>query len=191
MFPKPTRAMFDSEIDQTTYLSTGTIAAATLVELVALVPGGEWNNWEYVAFALWWATVLLALLGGSAVYWILIRDEEVHLSNLSPTLLYPVTGILATASAGSVVVNYTDLTPKLAMPVIVVSYLLLGMGERTFDMTFHIVHLLMPSHFQASFWRSLLLPPILHDFSRIKHLKPRKLRHSSSPSVLWQMQHTR
>jgi tellurite resistance protein TehA-like permease len=137
MFPKPTRAMFDNEIDQTTYVSTGTItiAAATLVELVALVPGAKWSNWEYVAYALWWATVLLALLGGSAVYWILIRDEEVHLSNLSPTLLYPVTGVLATASAGSVVVNYTDLSPKLAMPVIVVSYLLLGMGERTFAMT--------------------------------------------------------
>jgi tellurite resistance protein TehA-like permease len=132
--------MFDTDIDQTTYLSTGTIAAATLVELVALIPGSRWNNWEYVAYGLWWAVVLMALLGGSAVYWILIRDEEVHLSNLSPSLLYPVTGILATASAGSVVVGYTDLGPKLAMPVVVVSYLLLGMGESTSERWGPFIH---------------------------------------------------
>lgn len=130
MFPGPTRKMFDTDVDQTTYLSCGTIAAATLVELVALIPGAHWNNWGYVAYALWWAVVALALLGGSVVYWILIRDEEVHLGNLSPTLLYPVTGILATSAAGAVVVSYnTDIGPRLGVGVVIVSYLLLGMGE--------------------------------------------------------------
>jgi tellurite resistance protein TehA-like permease len=130
MFPAPTRKMFDTDVDQTTYLSCGTIAAATLVELVALIPGAHWNNWGYVAYALWWAVVALALLGGSVVYWILIRDEEVHLGNLSPTLLYPVTGILATSAAGAVVVSYnTDIGPRLGVGVVIVSYLLLGMGE--------------------------------------------------------------
>lgn len=130
MFPAPTRKMFDSDVDQTTYLSCGTIAAATLVELVTLIPGTHWHNWGYAAYALWWAVVVLSLFAGSVVYWILIRDEEVHLGNLSPTLLYPVTGILATSASGAVVVSYnTDIGPGLGVGVVVVSYLLLGMGE--------------------------------------------------------------
>ena len=129
MFPEPTRKMFDTDVDQTTYLSCGTIAAATLVELVALIPGQRWDKWEYVAYALWWAVVALAMLGGSVVYWILIRDEEVHLGNLSPTLLYPVTGVLATSAAGSVVVSYTGLSQRLGVGVLIVSYLLLGLGQ--------------------------------------------------------------
>ena len=129
MFPEPTRKMFDTDVDQTTYLSCGTIAAATLVELVALIPGQRWGKWEYVAYALWWAVVALAMLGGSVVYWILIRDEEVHLGNLSPTLLYPVTGVLATSAAGSVVVSYTGLSQRLGVGVLIVSYLLLGLGQ--------------------------------------------------------------
>lgn len=139
--------MFDTDVDQTTYLSCGTIAAATLVELVALVPGQRWAHWDVVAYALWWAVVGLAMLGGSAVYWILIRDEEVELNNLSPTLLYPVTGVLATSAAGSVVVSYTGLSPRLGVGVLIVSYLLLGLGEyrRAHRATIPIPKLIKPS----------------------------------------------
>jgi tellurite resistance protein TehA-like permease len=121
--------MFETDIDQTTYLSAISIASSTLIELVALIPGQEWHNWQYVALALWWASVLIAMVASVTVYWILIRDEEVSLHNLSPSMMYPVTGVLSTASAGSVVVSYTPLSTHLSMSVVVVSYLLLGLGE--------------------------------------------------------------
>ncbi len=121
--------MFESEVEQTTYLSTTTIAAATLTELVCLICGSTWHNWRYVGYAFWWATVAQSLVSSTITYWLLIRDEEVHLSNLSPTLMYPTTGLVATASAGSVLINYTPISVGLAMPVLVVSYILLGAGE--------------------------------------------------------------
>lgn len=43
--------------------------------------------------------------------------------------MYPTTGLVATASAGSVLINYTPISVGLAMPVLVVSYILLGAGE--------------------------------------------------------------
>ncbi|WVF70057.1 hypothetical protein IAT40_004844 [Kwoniella sp. CBS 6097] len=128
IFPKSTAKMFESDVEQTTYLSTTTIASATLVELVSLVCGSTWHNWQYACFGLWWATVLLSLISSTTTYWLLIRDEEVEISNLTPTLMYPVTGLVATASAGSVLVEYTPLSVKLAMPVVIVSYLLVGAG---------------------------------------------------------------
>merc|ERR1711920_486634 len=42
--------------------------------------------------------------------------------------MYPVTGLLASATAGSVLVGYTPLSTGLSQPVIIVSYLLLGAG---------------------------------------------------------------
>lgn len=128
-FTKSTARMFESEVEQTTYLSTTTIAASTIVEMISLVCGSTWKNWQYASFAFWWATVLLALISATTTYWLLIRDEQVSIANLSPTLLYPTTGLLATASAGSVLVSYTTLSVRLAVPVVIVSYLLLGAGE--------------------------------------------------------------
>lgn len=127
-FPTSTANLFEHDIEQTTYLSTTTIALATIVELAALICGSRWNNWQYAVFAFWWFTVLISLVSSTAVYWLLIRDEKVAIDNLTPTLMYPTTGLLATATAGSVVVNYTPLSIKLSMPVIIVSYLLLGAG---------------------------------------------------------------
>jgi len=128
-FTKTTAKLFESDVEQTTYLSTTTIAAATLVELVSLVCGAKWNHWQHACFALWWVTVSLGLFSATTTYWLLIRDEKVSIENLSPTLMYPVTGLLASATAGSVLVGYTPLSTGLSQPVIIVSYLLLGAGE--------------------------------------------------------------
>ena len=121
--------MFEHDVEQTTYLSTTTIALATIIELTALIVGSRWDHWQYAVFAFWWLTVLVSLISTTSTYWLLIRDEKVAIDNLTPTLMYPATGLLATASAGSVLVSYTPLSIKLSQPVIIVAYLLLGAGE--------------------------------------------------------------
>jgi tellurite resistance protein TehA-like permease len=128
IFPAKTRALFETDVEQTAYLSCSGVALATIVELTALIPGSTWHRWEVVSFALWWVTVAYALFGSAAVYWILIRHEQVHLHNLTPQLLYPLTAVLATCAAGSVVMQYTPLSTGLSLPVLVMSYMMLGMG---------------------------------------------------------------
>lgn len=132
MFPAETRDLFETDVEQTAYLACSGIALATLVELTALIPGSTWHRWEYVSFSFWWVTVAYTLFGSAAVYWILIRHEQVHLHNLTPQLLYPLTAVLATCSAGSVVMQYTPLSTGLSLPVLVISYMMLGMGESIF-----------------------------------------------------------
>lgn len=79
MFPLRTRAMFETDIEQTTYLSTIVIAAATILELLALIPGANWKNWEWVAFGLWWFVVGMALVGSS---------EHVFVDNLWVVMVF-------------------------------------------------------------------------------------------------------
>lgn len=145
--PHETLRMFEHDVEMTTYLSTVAIAAATLIELVALEVGATWRHWEIVSFALWWGSVALSLTSCFTTYWILIRHERVHLSNLAPQLLYPVTGILATATCGAVIVKSTPLSVKLSMPIIVVSYMLLGLGQNVEN-----VHNYSAERLQASTW---------------------------------------
>ena len=137
-FTESTVHMFSSDVEQTTYLATSVIASATLVELISLQCGSTWHNWQYACFALWWATVALAFFAAATTYYILICDEEVELSNLSATLVYPTTGLLATASSGSIIIDYTPLSIRLSMPVLVVAYLCLGAGVSS---SLHVVAL--------------------------------------------------
>lgn len=128
-FPAATAILFETDVEQTTYLSTTTVAMATLLEMAALVLGSTWNNWQYACYGMWWLLVVLSLVSSMTTYWLLIRDEEVHLSNLTATLNYPTLGLVATALTGSVIVNYTPISVKMAMPVIIVGFMLLGAGE--------------------------------------------------------------
>lgn len=130
MFPVKTRNLFETDVEQTAYLACSGIALATLVELTGLIPGSTWSRWEYVSFALWWVTVAYTLFGSAAVYWILIRHEQVHLHNLTPQLLYPLTAVLATCSAGSAIIQYTPLSAGLSQPILVMCYMMLGMGKQ-------------------------------------------------------------
>lgn len=177
--------MFESDVEQTTYLSTTTIAAATLTELVSLICGSTWNKWQYACYGIWWATVALTLVSATTTYWLLIRDEEVHLSNLSPTLMYPTTGLAATASAGSVLINYTPISTGLSMPVLVVSYMLLGAGTCS---EFRPGSLTLS---QASSLPSSPSPPTLPAYCPTRHPLRRRSLRNSSPSLLWPTRPTR
>jgi tellurite resistance protein TehA-like permease len=129
MLPKKTRELFHTDVEQTAYLSCSGIALATLVELTALIPGSTWHRWEYVSFSFWWIAMAYSIIGSAAVYDILIRHEQVHLHNLTPQLLYPLTAVLSTCSAGSAAIHYTPLSRGLSMPILVVCYMMLGMGR--------------------------------------------------------------
>lgn len=54
--------------------------------------------------------------------------EQVSVENLPPTALYPVTAILSSASAGSVVVTYSSLSVRASFPVVILSLFLTGLG---------------------------------------------------------------
>lgn len=129
LYPGKTAKLFETDVEQTTYLSASSIAFATLIEMLSLICGASWTGWEKVSYGFWWVAVALALVASTTTYFLLIRDEQVNLDNLHPTLLYPVTGIVATASSGSVVITYTPLETYLAQPALIVSYMLLGTGE--------------------------------------------------------------
>lgn len=128
VFPKSTATTLTSEFEETTSVSTAVIATATLVEMVSLVLGSTWSRWQYVSYACWWATVAFAVVTTVMTLMLLFSEQEVTLSKVTPNLVYPAIGLVATASCGSILVNYTTLDVTLSMPVIVVGLMLLGAG---------------------------------------------------------------
>lgn len=54
--------------------------------------------------------------------------ESVGVETLPPTAMYPATAILATAASGSAVVTYSSLSIRASQPIVIISYMLLGMG---------------------------------------------------------------
>lgn len=121
---------FTTDIEQTCYLSAGSIALANIVQLVALICGARWDKWDIVSVALWWFTALVTVVSATVTYWSVIRLQKVSVAGLPPTLMYPTAAMATTAAAGAVVVSFTPLDVGPAMPAIVVAYLLLGAGER-------------------------------------------------------------
>lgn len=124
---KATMELFEKEIEATDYLSTLSISASTLIEFMSIVTR-IWSGWEIVSMVLFYVDVAFALVASILPYWLMIRFEHVKVDNLPPTVLYPATAILSTASLGSVVCYYTALSVRATLPVFVVSYILLGLG---------------------------------------------------------------
>jgi len=61
----------------------------------------------------------------------MIHHEHVDLKRVSAPLLYPSTAMTSMATAGSVVVQYAGLSARLALPVVVISYIMAGLGLLT------------------------------------------------------------
>jgi len=79
--------------------------------------------------------------------------KGLELEELLPTLMLPTTALLATATAGSSVVNFTGLSVGLSMPVLIVSYMLLGAGE--FLLSFPLNFTPSSNHLRTSLFLSL------------------------------------
>lgn len=145
LFPSSTVAHFEEEPEQTDYISTVSISISTLIEMTALVLGKDWYGWGNAIMVLWYCDVAISLVAAFLPYWIMIRMEKVSVENLPPTALYPATGgqvaysmvaianvyvlaILSSASAGSVVLSYCAISVRASLPVLLISYTLLGLG---------------------------------------------------------------
>lgn len=48
--------------------------------------------------------------------------------DVSPQLFLPVVAILTAATVGGIIVNFTPVTPRMAVPVIIVGYMFVGIG---------------------------------------------------------------
>lgn len=60
--------------------------------------------------------------------WNRLRNALLAKTDVSPQLFLPIVAILTAATAGGIVANFTPVTPRMAVPVIIVGYMFIGIG---------------------------------------------------------------
>jgi len=104
------------------------VALATIIDMICLTCVQSWGmHWGYLAYILWWIDVSASLAAAYGVYYT-IFERKTDLAIIKPTFLLPVIAVLTAAAAGGVVGSFSGLPYHVTEPVIIVSFMLLGLG---------------------------------------------------------------
>jgi tellurite resistance protein TehA-like permease len=133
-------------LDEIALYGAPPITFLTLAALTGLIVSkAEWGGhaWSLVAYVMWWfgmafmlttckGTTLRDLLNtnqstGMAIFITLFRTDVTDDRGMSAALTLPIVGVATAAVAGALICNFShDISPRLAVPVIIVGYFLAG-----------------------------------------------------------------
>lgn len=123
---------FSTNLDQLAFLACVPISWFTITGFVALVPTqAYWGRLPFtiVAYVMWWFGAAWMLLTTYSFYIILFRTSIVSTRNLSSTALLPALGPMMGVVIGGIICNFAaDVSPGLAIPVVVFGLLMVGQG---------------------------------------------------------------
>jgi tellurite resistance protein TehA-like permease len=125
VFPKHVVHELRTNILETSCLASICIAFTTIIQMIAVQFGASAG---LAAYVLWWinaATAILALLG---IPYVQLKLQPPGIQNVPPTILLPFIAALTSAAGGGTVCLFGGLSARLQVPVIIVSYLELGVG---------------------------------------------------------------
>jgi tellurite resistance protein TehA-like permease len=114
---------------ETAGLSSICITYTTIIQMIALNLTSDWSaGWGKAAFVLWWTNAALALLLCIGTIYFIIKVEAPGVESIPPGILLPCIAALTAAAGGGIVCRYGDLDASLQVPVIIVSFLLIGLA---------------------------------------------------------------
>ena len=129
LYPKQVRTALSTDINETACLSSICITFTTIIQMIALTVVRDWSSkWGTVAFVLWWINVAMAVTCCIGLPYVFATIEAPGLDFVPPSILLPLIASLTAAAGGGVICRYGALSPQQQVPVIIVSYLLVGMG---------------------------------------------------------------
>lgn len=131
MFPKSALKQTISDPNSLCLWGCAPIALLTITSQVSLtVSAASWGHaFTLVAYVMWWIATFL-MVSTSLIVYITFADlqlgKDLHLPS---SIFIPAVGTCTNALIGAVVATYSyDISPRLAVPVIVTSWILLGYG---------------------------------------------------------------
>ncbi|KAI0477352.1 voltage-dependent anion channel [Xylariaceae sp. FL0804] len=116
---------------QSLFLGCFPMGLATIINMIVL-SCRSWGIWTiYLAWGLWWLDVVLALASCLLVPFVVMHHHKPQLHETSATLLLPIVPAVVAAGTGGLVAGALAALPRVdhASATLVVSYLLLGLGE--------------------------------------------------------------
>ena len=110
------------------------ISILTLIDqTIYIASDANWNGTGHgfmlFCYVAWWVVVVWILITTQATYVNLTRTSAISPDTLPPACIIPGVGVVTAAVVGASVVTYGyDVSPQLAVPVIIVGYILIGWG---------------------------------------------------------------
>ncbi|KMU92657.1 hypothetical protein CIHG_10468 [Coccidioides immitis H538.4] len=121
LYPRHVAYQLRHSILETSCLASISIAFTSIIQMVALTVVREWGSaWGIVAFVLWWINTALAVLA--------VLGSAPGIKGVPPATLLPLIAALTSAAGAGVICRYGAISARLQVPMIIVSYLEIGIG---------------------------------------------------------------
>ncbi|MCJ1448336.1 MAG: hypothetical protein MMC23_008851 [Stictis urceolatum] len=132
MYPRSTAKIVTSSTEELCYFSCIPIALLTIAELTALqVSTAYWGGYAFslVAYVLWWIGAGSMVTLSLAIYITIFKIPLVE-DRTAPTALFiPAVGTATVATSGGLITMYAyNIAARLSVPVLILSYILVGQG---------------------------------------------------------------
>jgi len=129
LFPRHVAKQLSSNIMETACLASISIAFTTIIQMIAVNLVADWNpGWGMVCFVLWWINAAMAAACCIGIPYVFTKFEGPGTDAVPPGTLLPLIAALTVAAGGGVICRYGELGADLQVPVIIVSYLFIGLG---------------------------------------------------------------
>ncbi|EAS29970.3 malic acid transporter [Coccidioides immitis RS] len=129
LYPRHVAYQLRHSILETSCLASISIAFTSIIQMVALTVVREWGSaWGIVAFVLWWINTALAVLAVLGIPYIYVQVQPPGIKGVPPATLLPLIAALTSAAGAGVICRYGAISARLQVPMIIVSYLEIGIG---------------------------------------------------------------
>lgn len=129
LFPKVIVHALASQNTELSCLASIVISFTLIIVMMDLSLVHVWGpSWGKAAYVLWWINTALAVIACVGIPYLLVKYEPPGVVGLGPAVNLPLIAALTTATGGGVICRYGALDESLQIPVIIVSYLLIGMA---------------------------------------------------------------
>ena len=128
IYPSHVRQQLQRDFMETACLSSISIAFTTIIQMIPLNLI-QWNQgWGTVAYVLWWINLPMAVGGCIGIFYVFTSMEASGFDNVPAAIRLPVISVLTIAAGGGVICRYGQLSANLQVPIIITSYLCVGLG---------------------------------------------------------------
>ena len=129
LYPRHVARVLRTSLIETSCLSSISISFTSIIQMIVLVLVDDWGpSWGTIAYILWWINTAMAVVACMGIPYIFVRLQPPGVKAVTPSILLPLIAALTSAAGGGVLAQYGKLSPDLQVPVIIVSYLEIGLG---------------------------------------------------------------
>lgn len=129
LYPKAVAEALRTNQDESNCLASISIAYTTILIMVAITLTEAWGQgWGIVAYVLWWINVGFGIIAAFGLPYVLINYSPPGVKMFKPSAQLPMIAAITVAAGGGSLARYAALDAGLSVPLIIVSYLFIGIG---------------------------------------------------------------